>query len=337
MKETKQLLHHVQTYFQDYLKIHRGLSPNTIFTYRDAIKLFLIFLAKYTGKPTPKLSLDELDAEAVLAFLSEIEETRQNEAITRNLRLSALRTFFTYLAAQDPLRAGQYQRVISIPLKQSSHRIMEYLDVEEVKAILNLIDQKKANGRRDYVLLSLLYNTGAKVQEVCDLRVEDIQWEPLPLAFLTGKRRKTRQVPLWPETTALLKSYLAERNVSQHLQDTIFMNAQGGPLTRFGIHHIIKKRAAAAITQCPSLARKRIGPHTFRHTTAMHLLQSGVDLTLIKNWLGHVHLATTHTYVQIDLDMKRKVLSARPPLTDMGKLHDLVKRNNDIVCWLESL
>jgi len=287
--------------------------------------------------PPTKLSLDHLNAEAVLSFLKRCEETQHNGIVTRNLRLSALRTFFTYLITQDPLRAGQYQRVISIPLKQSAHRVMDYLEVNEVKSILNLIDREKPLGRRDYVLLNLLYNTGARVQEVCDLRVGDVQWDSPPLVTITGKRRKTRRIPLWPETVALLKAYMVERNILHKPEEKMFLNARGEPLTRFGIYHMIKVRTHSAILHSPNLARKKIGPHTFRHTTAMHMLQAGVDLTVIKNWLGHVHLATTHAYVEIDLEMKRKALSATIPLADMKQLQSLINKNQDIISWLESL
>ena len=337
MNKSKQLTHYVQKFFQDYLKAHRGLSSNTVLAYRDAIKLFLAFLSRHTRSQITNLSLDDLSAENALAFLSDIEKTRQCSVITRNLRLSALRTFFGYLVTQDTLHAGQYQRVVSIPIKQSSHRMMEYLEVKEVKAVIDCIDRREATGRRDYALLNFLYNTGARVQEACDLRIENVHFEPPPMVTITGKGRKTRQVPLWPETATLLKSYIAERGPFMNPLNNVFLNARGQSLTRFGVRHIIRSRIAAAAEHCLSLARKKVGPHTFRHTTAMHLLQSGVDLTIIKNWLGHVSLDTTHAYVEIDLEMKRKALSSCAPVCKIDKLQHLIKQNNDIICWLESL
>jgi site-specific recombinase XerD len=337
VNKSKQLMHYVQKFFQDYLKALRGLSSNTIFAYRDAIKLFLAFLSKHTQSRTTKLSLDDLTSENVLAFLIHIEETRRCSVSTRNLRLSALRTFFEFLVTQDTLHASQYQRVISIPLKQSSNRMIEYLEITEVKAVIDCIDRKRASGRRDYALLNFLYNTGARVQEACDLCIEHVHFEPLPLVVITGKGRKTRQVPLWPETATLLKSYIAERGPSRGSLNNVFINSRGYPLTRFGVGYIIRSRIAAAAEHCSSLAKKKVGPHTFRHTTAMHLLQSGVDLTVIKNWLGHVNLDTTHAYVEIDLDMKRKALSSCAPACTIGNLQHLIKHNNDIIGWLESL
>jgi site-specific recombinase XerD len=330
-------MHYVQKFFQDYLKTHRGLSSNTILGYRDAIKLLLAFLSKHIRSHITKLSLADLSADNVLSFLNDIEKTRRCSVATRNLRLSALRTFFEYLTTQDTLHAGQYQRVIAIPLKQAPYRMIGYLEVKEVKAVLSRIDRKRMAGRRDYALLNFLYNTGARVQEACDLRVENIHFDPPPLVTITGKGRKTRQVPLWPETATLLKSYIEERGSSQNSLQAVFLNARGQLLTRFGVRYIIQSRIAAAAEDCPSLAKKKVGPHTFRHTTAMHLLQSGVDLTVIKNWLGHVNLDTTHAYVQIDLEMKRKALSSCAPACKIGNLRHLIKRNNDIICWLESL
>lgn len=332
MKNTDNLLLYVQRFFQDYLRVYRGMSPNTVYAYRDTVKLFIRFLAKYTGREPAKISLDHLHSNAVLAFLGDIE-TRGNGVTTRNLRLSALRTFFGYLVTQDTLRVGQYQRVIAIPLKQASQPLMEYLEVEEVKTILSSIDQKTPAGRRDHILISLLYNTGARVQEICDLRGEDIYKSP-PSVILTGKGRKTRQVPLWPEIAAVLREYLRDRDP----RERIFLNARGTPLTRFGIHHIINTRIKVAGKSCPSLAnKKRVTPHTFRHTTAMHLLQSGVELTVIKSWLGHVHIATTHTYIEIDLKMKQKALAHCTPIDDGNKLDELIRKNDDVINWLNSL
>lgn len=331
MKESEHLLQYVQRFFQDYLRSHRGMSPNTVLAYRDAMKQFLFFLTSYTGRKAAQLSLDHLNADAVLAFLADIER-KGNSITTRNLRLSALRTFFSYLVTQDTLRTGQYQRVIVIPLKQSSHPLMDYLDVKQVKAILHSIDQGTPVGRRDYVLISLLYNTGSRVQEVCDLRIEHILDSP-PSVIVTGKGKKTRQVPLWPETASILSDYVKGRDPGER----VFRNARGTPLTRFGINHIIDKRVRAATAACPDLAKKKVSPHTFRHTTAMHLLQSGVELTVIKSWLGHVNITTTHGYIEIDLEMKQKALAHCAPANDEIKLNGVICQNDDVISWLASL
>lgn len=331
MREANQLLQYVQRFFQDYLRVHRGLSPNTVLAYRDAIKLFMRFLTTYTGKESVKLSLDHLHADAVLAFLADTE-TKGNSVTTRNLRLSALRTFFGYLVTQDTLRVGQYQRVIAIPLKQTPRPLMGYIELEEVKAILQSIDQTTPIGRRDHILISLLHNTGARVQEICDLRGEDVSNSP-PSVIITGKGRKTRQLPLWPETATILKEYMRDRDPGER----IFQNARGMPLTRFGVSHIIRTRVQKAAATCPSLAKKKVTPHTFRHATAMHLLQSGVELTVIKSWLGHAQISTTHVYIEIDLKMKQEALNRCSPVNDGSKLDDLISHNRDIISWLDSL
>jgi site-specific recombinase XerD len=185
--------------------------------------------------------------------------------------------------------------------------------------------------------LSLLYNTGARAQEMCDLRVGDVRLESPPLVIITGKGRKKRAVPLWPDTAALLKTYMAERGLGGDPAQALFANARGGPLSRFGLRHIVSNRTSAAAGRCPSLAKKSVSPHTFRHTTAMHMLQSGVDLSVIKSWLGHVKLSTTHAYVEIDLEMKRKALSACAAIGSPESLRKFVDQNADVISWLESL
>lgn len=337
MNQSKMLLRHIQHFFQGYLNQVRGLSPNTILAYRDALKLFLLFVATFKSKSVSRLALEDLDADTVLAFLKEIERTRKNSAVTRNLRLAALKTFFSYLITQDTLRVGQYQKIISIPIKRASKPLMGYLELKEMKSILNVIDRKTSSGQRDYVLLKFLYNTGARVQEACDLSVSAFQLQEPSWVIITGKGRKIRQVPLWPETASLLKTYLTNRTILDKPDAKVFVNSRGESLTRFGIRHIIQTRIERAIPQCPSLAAKKISPHTFRHTTAMHLLQAGVDLTVIKSWLGHVNLSTTHAYVEIDLEMKRKALSLCRPMEESAELKQLIKQNHDVISWLASV
>jgi len=337
MTKQNKLMQYVQMFFKDYLVIQKGLSVNTIKTYRDSLKLFLKFIAFRKNKAVSKVTLDDLDAESTVAFLQEIEKSRGNSIATRNLRLASLKTFFAYLISQDIFRSGKYQQIMAVPLKRSSKRLMEYLEVHEVEAITQSINRQDSNGERDYVILNLLYNTGARVSEICNLKVEQIRFESPPLITVVGKGQKLRQIPLWKETATILHKYLAKKHVLDNPEAMIFLNARGKPLSRFGIRHIIQKRAAKATCQCPSLAKKRIGPHTFRHTIAMHMLQSGVDLTVIKNWLGHANLSTTHSYIEIDLEMKRKALAACSPVAKSYNLKQLIKENNDLINWLESL
>lgn len=337
MKGPQLLFHYVQTFFQSHLAKQRGLSSNTVFAYRDALKLFLSFAAEHHRKPVTSLTLDDFKPELALMFLEHIERDRGNSTVTRNLRQAALRSFFNYLAGQDTERAGQYQRVAAIPRKREVRSLMTYLDVDEVRAILGSADKKTPSGRRDFVLFNFLYNTGARVQEAIDLTVGSVRFAPPPIATIIGKGRKTRHVPLWPETAALLQSYLKERGVLDEPQAPIFVNSRKEALSRFGIRHILRARVKMASKACPSLAGKRITPHTWRHTTAMHLLQSGVDLSVIKTWLGHANLETTHAYVEIDLEMKRTALSTCTTLGNALTLRRVIERNKDIIQWLESL
>jgi len=337
MKNQKSLPQYIETFFQEHLAVHRGVSPNTVKAYRDAMKLFLLFVAKARSKPITRISIEDMTADTVLEFLKEIESARGNSAMTRNHRLAALRVFFSYLATQDVLHLGQYQKILIIPQKRAAKPMMGYLEVDETTAILKGIDRSTWTGRRDYFLLSLLYNTGARVQEVCDLKVSSFRLESPPLVTIQGKGKKVRQVPLWLETKQLLIEHLNEAGLRDRPDAAVFSNLRGDPIGRFGIRYIVEKRVKDAVKGCPKLAKKTVGPHTFRHTTAMHLLQSGVELTVIRSWLGHVDIATTHGYVEIDMEMKRKALEKCNPALESSGLKRLLHKNKDIVGWLEAL
>lgn len=337
MKQENNLMQLVQSFFQEYLTVHRGLSNNTVMAYRDALKLFFLHESTRQNKHIAKMSLDDVNAEAVLMFLSKIESERNNSIITRNLRLAALRTFCLFLTTKDTLRVGEYQRIIAIPIKRSPHKVIGYLEVNEMQSILKSINCDNAAGQRDYVLLNLLYNTGARVQEICDLKVKSIAFGKMPVVTITGKGNKTRHVPIWPDTAKLLQDYLKANQLYEQPDVNIFMNLQGQSLTRFGVRYIIKQRCHSAESSCPTLKIKKIGPHTFRHTIAMHFLQAGIDLSIIKNWLGHVNLATTNAYVEIDMNMKRKALNSCIPAGEAKSLKNLLDKNKDVLAWLESL
>lgn len=337
MNKKNKLMQYIQEFFKEYLAAQKGLSSNTIRTYRDSLKLFLSFAAAHSRKATAALTLDDLNTDNVILFLKEIEQRRGNSPITRNLRLASLKTFFTYLISQDISHAGEYQKIITISQKRVSKPLVEYLEVAEVKAILKSIGKEDDRGERDFAILNLLYNTGARVSEICNLRVGQIRFDIPPLVTVMGKGQKLRHIPLWEETATILYKYISRKCMSGNPDSKVFLNARGKPLTRFGIYHIICKRAAGAAVKCPSLSKKKISPHTFRHTTAMHLLQSGVDLSVIKNWLGHVNLSTTHSYIEIDLEMKRKALSSCNSIAKSFNLNQWIKKNEDVISWLEAL
>jgi len=337
MKRQNELMGYVQTFFTDYLAVQKGLSENTIKTYRDSLKLYLKFIAKRYSKSISRITLSDLDTESVMAFLKEIDKSRGNCIVTQNLRLSSLKVFFSYLLTEDISRSGSYQRIIAIPIKRSMKSLMEYLEIKEVKAIIDTIERDDKSGERDYLILNLMYNTGARVSEICNLKVESIRFESPPVITIIGKGQKLRHIPLWKETADILHKYLKKNDMLGNSRAFVFLNSHGKPISRFGIRYIVRRRVSDAKGICPSIARKKIGPHTFRHTIAMHMLQSGVDLTVIKNWLGHVNLETTHGYIEIDLEMKRKALSSISPAGKSYDLKLLIKENNDVISWLESL
>ena len=337
MKKTNSLMMLVQGFFQSYLVVDRGLSQNTVMAYRDTLKLFFACESSRQKKTVTKLALEDVNADAVLFFLNQLESKRNNSIVTRNLRLASLKTFALFLTTKDVTQAGEYQRIMALPLKKAPHKVIGYLEVSEIKAIIDGFSFENRNDQRDQVLLNLLYNTGARVQEICDLTVSSITFGQLPMVTLVGKGSKTRMVPIWQDTEKLLTNYLRDSRLLDKPTARLFLNARGQPLGRFGIRYIIKKRVKIAEKICPSLKAKNIGPHTFRHTIAMHLLQSGIDLSIIRSWLGHVSLETTHAYVEIDMKMKRKVLNAYSPSGQQGSLKGVLDRNKDILTWLESI
>lgn len=300
----------VEGFFRHDIAAQKGLSFNTILSYRDALKLLFQFSSQERHRPVDKLTLEDFDERLVVQFLNDLETTRRNSVSTRNNRLAAVHRFFRYVAQQEPPLMARCQRICAIPLKRGGHKVIEYLEDAELRALLDRVDQDARNGLRDYALLLFLYNSGARVQEAVDLKIEDLRLEAPFQVRLTGKGRKERECPLWPETVAALKNYLDRRNPEVSKVSAVFLNARGETITRFGIRHIVRRCVAKANEHHPSLESKRVSPHTLRHTTAMHLLQSGNDITVVKDWLGHADVQTTHGYVEIDLKMKRKALEA---------------------------
>lgn len=324
----------LETYFSEHLPVRTGASRHTVLAYRDAWKLFLRFAATHANRPIHELRLTDLDAETVLAFLDSVEHDRHNAIVTRNHRRTALLAFFRFLPWVAPTYLAQSQRVLTIPVKRAPQRPIDYLERTEMEALLAQVDRGSRQGRRDYTLLAFLYNSGARVQEALDLRVAALQLERPYHVRLFGKGRKERICPLWPETAALLRALLGERGVCDAPSAPVFVNAAGQPLTRYGVRHIVNRWVKAATTIHPSLGRKRIHPHTFRHSCAVHLLQAGVDLNLIRSWLGHVNVETTQRYAEINLAQKRRALDA---VTPVGKPRRSVSQSETILGWLEQL
>lgn len=328
----------IQAFFQDFLVAQRGLSSHTIAAYRDCIKLFLNFAAGRLAKPVDKLTVEDFQDKLVVAFLDNLETSRGNSTRTRNARLAALHALFRYIAGQQPEAMARCQQICALPTKRTTHNTIEYLEDHEMRAVLNSVAQSSRNALRDYALWLFLYNTGARAQEVVDLRIDKLRFETPCQVKLLGKGRKERACPLWPETVQALQNYLEHREPPATACPSVVLNANGKPITRFGIRYIVRQYAAKAGEACASIKAKKVSPHTVRHTTAMHLLQSGNDITVVKDWLGHADLNTTHEYVEIDMKMRRKALETCQPLkAKMPPKSQAKWLKPGILEWLEDL
>src|SRR5438876_11970327 len=262
-------------FFADHLPRVRGSSPHTVLSYRDTLVLFLRFVADRRKRSVSQLDLGDLDPPEVLAFLEHLETNRNNLAATRNVRLAAIHAFFRYCATADPARVEHCQRVLAIPFKRTGSRPIQYLEYDEIQAVLASVDRTTADGRRDYALLATMFNTGARVQEIVALCVRDLQLDALPQVRLFGKGRKERLCRLWPQTADLLRALLGERGRDVPLDPPVFRNHRGGRLTRFGVRYLLGKYCARAKVGTPTLGTKRLHPHSMRHSTAVHPLRAG--------------------------------------------------------------
>ena len=326
----------LQGFFTDYLPRQRALSPHTLHSYRDSLKLLLQFIAGKKGEPS-RLRIEEFSVERIVAFLHHLETGRGNQSSTRNVRLSAVHSFFRYVGAQCPEHLAQAQRILSLPFKRTATREIQHLSFEEIRAVLGGIDCSSALGRRDLALLSLMFNSGARVSEIAALQSADLQLASPPSVVLHGKGRKERTCPLWPETAHLLQKVLEDRGVPVRPSVPLFLNHRNQLLTRFGIRLILRKHLRQAAQRAPSLKHKRLHPHSLRHSTAVHLLRSGVDLSTIAHWLGHASVNTTNKYLAVDLEAKREALAKAKPLLNGGRRSPKRSRDPDLIAWLERL
>jgi len=325
----------LRNFFSDYLPRLRGVSPHTIQSYRDSLVLLLRFLASRENGQVVDLDLMDLSAPAIVAFLAHLEQERKVSTATRNVRLAAIHAFSRYLAALCPDQLDLAQRILGIPFKRTRKRAVEYLEEEEVEAVLSAIDRSTRSGRRDYVLLATMFNTGGRVQEIIDLRTCDLQLAPPFQVRLFGKGRKERFCPLWPQTARLLRDFAKERQLDLRSETCVFLNHRQQPLTRFGVRYILAKHLSHARRQAPNLARKKLHPHSLRHSNAIALLKSGVDISTISQWLGHANLNTTNRYATIDLEMKRQAITRVYPVP--YKRNVAWRKNRTILEWLEGL
>jgi integrase/recombinase XerD len=324
-------------FFADHLPRVRGSSPHTILSYRDTLVLFLRFVANRQKRSVSQLDLGDLGPPEVLAFLEHLETNRHNLVATRNVRLAAIHAFFRYCATADPTQVEHCQRVLAIPFKRTGSRPIQYFEYDEIQAVLASVDRTTSDGRRDYALLATMFNTGARVQEIVTLFIRDLQLEALPQVRLYGKGRKERWCPLWPQTAEILRAWLREPGRDVSPDRPLFCNHRGERLTRFGVRYLLQKYCTRAKVTKPSLGRKRLHPHSMRHSSAVHLLRSGVEITTISQWLGHASVTTTNLYATVDLEMKRKAIEQARP-TDFGSVGPASWRTDaSILDWLEGL
>jgi integrase/recombinase XerD len=322
----------VQDFFLRRLIAQRGASARTIEAYRDAFELLLRFAQDRTGRSAAALQLEDLDAPLVLDFLDHLETVRGNSARTRNARLPAIHSFMRYAAIRDPASLPVTGRVLAIPAKRFDRPVLGYLSREQIAAILAAPDRATWSGHRDQVLLATAYNTGARVSELTALQVRDVLLDRQNAVHLHGKGRKQRVIPLWKSTAAGLRGWLARTGAAPDAP--VFPSRTGAPLTRSGIRDRLDRAVAAAGQHCPSLRGQHVTPHTLRHSTAMHLLQSGTDLAVIALWLGHSSPAVTHQYLEADLAAKEAVLQR---LTDPGPQPAPFQPGDKLLAFLEGL
>lgn len=304
----------IREFFLQRLTQQRNASPQTVAAYRDTFRLLLTFARDRCAKPPERFTLADLDSRFVLSFLNYLENERRNTIRSRNARLAAIRSFMRFAALQEPVSLSTVHQVLAIPFKRCDKPLVGYLTREQVDALLDAPDPGTWTGHRDRALLMTMYNTGARVSETVGMTVADLNMEAGASIRIRGKGRKERTIPIWPRTTRQLRQWLPR--IDSRPDKPLFPGRSGAPMTRSAVAQRLNRALKVASSTCTGLTARRISPHTLRHSTAMHMLQSGVDLTVIALWLGHENPSTTHGYVEADLTMKQKALSAvRPPGT----------------------
>ena len=298
----------IYSFFIDYLTAQKGLRPLSIKSYRDTIRLFLQFVSANLRRKITRLSLQDLSDKQVKEFLSYLEGDRKNHIGTRNHRLTILHTFFGYLATRVPEMLPVCEQVTAIPMKRVSTPETFFLEREDISALFKYLPSQGRYALRDRTLFMTLYNTGARVQEIADLRQGYLELDTSPRVRLHGKGDKWRICPLWQETADLLKALLLQENSNSASEGAVFLAQNGKPLTRFGIYKIVRRHTTSFPLKNKAALQRHVSPHVFRHTAAVHLLESGVEVNVIRSWLGHVSLDTTNRYAEINTRMKEAAL-----------------------------
>ena len=310
MPDTAVLGPWVRRFLLEHLGAERNLARNTQQSYRDTIRLLIPFAARRARRPIDRLGVEDLTADRIRAFLCDLEEKRGCGPATRNQRLAAIHSLAHFIGLNSPEHVAWCEQIRAVPIKKAPRPLAGYLEKAEMDAHLAAPDRNTAQGQRDHAVLLFLYNTGARADEAAQALVGDLDLprassRDLSSVLIRGKGNKSRRCPLWTQTSHELAARVSGRGPGEH----VFLNRCGQPLTRFGIHALVERYAAAVAVKLPSVAKKRVSPHTIRHTTATHLLRAGVDINTIRAWLGHVSLATTNVYAEIDLEMKAKAMA----------------------------
>jgi len=322
----------IKSFFSEYLLQQRGCSPNTIGAYSDTFRLFLKYRIKARKIRSSQITLEDFSAKNIMDFLNYLEKVRKNGPGTRNSRLAAIRSFLNYLLIVNPTLAGDIQGALLIPQKRKQRVVLDYLTRYEIDSIIDSVPQNTWSGRRDRILFQLMYNTGARVSEIIDLKVSDIKTESKGTIHIFGKGRKERNMPLWKNTTLMLRHWIKSNCYTTDMP--LFPNNRGQKMTRSGVNKRLADAVAKASTICQTLKEHRISPHTIRHTSAMHLLQGGMDITVIAMWLGHESIETTHTYISADMEMKTKLLNS---LQEPSRKCPRFKPSDSLLEFLENL
>jgi integrase/recombinase XerD len=306
MKDESLLGPWVRRFLLEHLVTERNLSQNTQASYRDTLVLLLPFASRHRGGAIDRMTVEDLTPAIVRKFLDHLARDRQCSDVTRNQRLATIHSLARFIGTRSPVHLAWCAEMRAVPFKKTAKTVIGYLEKTEMDALLNQPDRRTSLGARDHALLLFLYNSGARADEAAKLTVGNLQLGASPSVRLHGKGNKFRTCPLWPKTATSLSSLVAERDKT----DSVFLSRVNQSLTRFGIHRVVTQYASLASRAVPTLATKRVSPHTIRHTTAVHLLRSGVDINTIRAWLGHVSLDTTHIYAEADMEMKAKALAS---------------------------
>jgi integrase/recombinase XerD len=304
---------YLSVFLREYLPYERGVSQHTCDTYAYTFQLLICFAAQKLKKQPSKLTLDCLDVSLVVAFLKQLEEVRQNSARTRNARLAAIKTFFRFLEYRVPSALDQARRILAIPIKKVDERLVDYLTQKEIQALLDSTDTKTIIGTRDRAMLYLTFAAGLRVSELIELQLNQVTLGSDSVIRVHGKGRRERIIPLWKETATALRAWITVRDKSiKNLE--LFVNANGSAMTRFGFRYILAKYVRIASAKQPSLANKRISPHTLRHTCAIHTLQATHDIRKVSLWLGHASIESTEIYLRADPSKKIEALTTNSPI-----------------------